>query len=328
MKNLTTTILLFQFVSVFSQCGYFFNTTNSQYQDLASGQIINNGNIWTQQSAYNLPLGFNFPLTAGRYTTNIQVEAGSIILDPLTGANHKLLLYHWPFGGNLLTDNGIGTSTSQSPITYLVSGPPGNQIGKLEFNNAGFEYDHANYCSGFLPIGNDYVNFQFWFFESTGRIEVHFGASNVANPISYNCGAATPGPFIKLIVDNTLLNIHTNFNAPLDTCLSNQGIVYGIPMNGNTPNNGMVYVFDPDLNYFSSLNFYSTFNNLTIFPIPAEDQLFISNWNNNSNAYSIVDLFGNIIKTGYINKNIDVKYLLPGYYVFISENIRRPFIKK
>jgi hypothetical protein len=59
-----------------------------------------------------------------------------------------------PFGSSLI-DRGFGSGNSQSPLSYQVTGNSGDQIFKIQWENAGFlnEYDA-------LGTLNDYINFQ------------------------------------------------------------------------------------------------------------------------------------------------------------------------
>lgn len=313
-----------------SQCAYTFSTANSTYQTLTSPSSVNTGQVWTMNSSYNLSLGFTLPLTGARSTNNVIIRAGSLEFPTITTGYYILLLYHWPFGGNFLTDNGYGTSVSQSPISYEVVGAPGNRIGKIQFSNAGLEYDHASYCTGTLT-GLDYVNFQYWLYEATGKIEVHFGPYSVNNPISYNCGGSSiSGPFMKFIVDGYFLNPHTDVNTPALTCWNNTGVVYGNPMYGTTGNNGFVHIYNPDPNYVITTNIeVQTLKNFKIYPNPANDVLNIENKDSfGAIHYSITDHTGRLVKEGGLENKIDISVLSAGIYFFTIENETIKIIKQ
>lgn len=313
---LVTFIIALTVLKSISQCAYTFSISSSGYQPLTGATNLNQTQVWTMNSTYNVPLGFSFPLTAGRSTNSVNVFSGSLEFPATTSGYYILLLYHWPFGGNLLTDNGYGTSISQSPISYVISGSPGSRIAKIEFNNAGLEYDHASYCTG-TTTGLDYVNFQYWLYESTGRIEVHFGPFSVNNPISYNCGGSSlSGPFMKFVVDNYFLNPYSNVNAPSVTCLNNAGIVYGNQMNGTTGNNGLIHIYDPDPNYSITTGINSLEKNgIKIYPNPTQKTVNISSSSGLlEKDYLIQDLLGGIVKKGTLTEQLDVSDLKQGVY--------------
>lgn len=312
-----------------SQCAYTFSTATGTYAPLTNTTSINLGQVWTMNSTYSVPLGFTLPLTAGRTCNAINVFAGRIDF-PTTAAAYTLLLYHWPFGGNLLTDNGYGTSVSKSPIAFELTGTAGNRIAKIQFSNAGLEYDHASYCTGTLT-GLDFVNFQYWFYEATGKIEVHFGPYSVNNPISYNCGGSSvSGPFMKFVVDNHFLNPYSNVNTPAITCFNNTGIVYGNPMYGTTGNSGLIHIYNPDPNYSISTGINSlTKNVISIYPNPASDVLNIKSESSLTNIeYTISDYTGRTLKAGELQDKIDISWLKPGIYFLTAEGETIKFIKQ
>lgn len=322
-------LILFSLTELNSQCAYTFSTATGTYAPLTNTTSINLGQVWTMNSSYSVPLGFTLPLTAGRTTNAVNVFGGRVEF-PTASIAYALLLYHWPFGGNLLTDNGYGTSVSQSPITYEVTGTAGNRIAKIEFSNAGLEYDHASYCTGTLT-GLDFVNFQYWFYEATGRIEVHFGPYSVNNPISYNCGGSSiSGPFMKFIVDNYFLNPYSNVNTPAIACFNNTGIVYGNPMYGTTGNNGLIHIYDPDPNYSITTAIESqTIKGNKVYPNPAATILNIESETAFDNImYSLKDYTGRVVKEGQLSKQLTIEELKSGIYFLTVEHETIKIIKE
>jgi hypothetical protein len=296
-----------------AQCAYTYSQNNSPYQNLTASTGINNTVVWDQNSSFNLNLGFSLPLTAGRTCTSVTLGGGSITFNT-SSTPYGLFVYHWPFGGNMLTDKGYGTSTSLSPITYEVSGSPGNKIFKIQFSNAGLNYDFQASCTN--TTGLDYVNFQFWLYENNGRIEVHFGSNSIGNSQSYHCNfPITAGPHFKFLVDNYLLNLFNNASSPSIQCLSNAGVVYGSPMNGTTANNGTVYIFDPDPAYTITGVPEERLIAAKIYPNPVHDKIIISDSNEIINApYEIWDGLGKIVLSGSTTGEIDVSDFQSGIY--------------
>jgi hypothetical protein len=63
-----------------------------------------------------------------------------------------------------------------STISHKTDGTSGNQIAKIEWNNAGFysEFSDSN-------TTNDFINMQAWFYEADNAFELRFGNSQIAN---------------------------------------------------------------------------------------------------------------------------------------------------
>jgi hypothetical protein len=323
MKNLSLTVFLFTltFCKAVSQCAYNFSVSSDVYQSLTNATSINQGQVWTKYSSFTVPLGFTFPLTAGRSITSVNVFSGALDFPTSTSGYYYLAIYHWPYSGTLLTDNGYGTSISESPISYVVSGTAGNRIAKIEFNNAGLEFDHdSSYCGG--TTGLDYVNFQYWLYESNGRIEIHFGPSSVNNPNSYTCAAGGYGRVMKFIVDNYMINPYNNVNSPTVACLNNTGVVYGNPMTSTTANNGLLYVYDPDPNYSITTGINnSEKNKISIYPNPTQNIINIRfPLENIKKEYLIHDITGRLAKRGPLSETLNVSDLDRGVYLFTVEN--------
>jgi hypothetical protein len=311
------------------QCAYTFALGSGTYQALSNPTSVNNGQVWTSSfsSPYTLPLGFNFPLTSGRVTNSVEIYGGSLRF--MNSSPYFLLIYHWPFGGNMLTDRGFGTSTSLSPISYEITGSVGNRIVKIEFQNAGMDHDYQSFCTN--PTGADYVNFQYWLHEATGKVEVHFGPSSVANPNSYNCNPGnTAGPFMKFLVDNCFLNPSFNATNPLVTNWDNTGIVYGNPMNGSTAASGTIYIFNPDPTYAVSLSTILDQEQTSVFPNPVTDVLTIGgNIDAGNAAYEIVNALGQTVLKGSMEKQVNVSSLAPGMYSIRLQGLgAKKFIKE
>ena len=67
-----------------------------------------------------------------------------------------------------------------SPVGYEVAGAAPNRIFKMEWSNAGF-YDEYDQTGNFGNL----INFQLWFYETTGSFRVHFGPNTIKSADAY-----------------------------------------------------------------------------------------------------------------------------------------------
>jgi hypothetical protein len=67
-----------------------------------------------------------------------------------------------------LCDRGIGTDTSQSPISWKIKHHWGGRILKIEWGNAGFFEDWS-----YHGICHRHLQFQLWLYEKDSRVELH-----------------------------------------------------------------------------------------------------------------------------------------------------------
>jgi hypothetical protein len=67
-----------------------------------------------------------------------------------------------------LCDRGMGTDSSQSPISYKIRGFRGHHIVKIEWKNAGFfeDWSYQGNC-------DRHLQFQLWLYEKDSRVELH-----------------------------------------------------------------------------------------------------------------------------------------------------------
>lgn len=67
-----------------------------------------------------------------------------------------------------LCDRGIGTDTSQSPISWKMARRRGKRILKVEWVNAGYfeDWSYRGFC-------DRHLHFQLWLYEKDSRVELH-----------------------------------------------------------------------------------------------------------------------------------------------------------
>lgn len=176
--------------------------------------------------------------------------------------NLYMFVYNTPFGGNLIQDRGIASNTgSLSPISYVVDGPVGNRIGKVEWKNAG-----VTQSSPSPPNPAHFVNCQLWLYEQGGRMEIHFG-----NSLTTATSFQNNFIFIKTNSDNDIAVTPTgNSNTPTYIVEHCTRPCYGSII--GTPAAGMVYVFTPNTNFVLASRAPATLA-IGSYPNPARRQL-------------------------------------------------------
>lgn len=295
MKTVIITLfaLMCSFAPIKSQT-YSFQVATSPYADLTNPISLNNGEVWVFPD-YTIPIGFNFWYFHEYIDTLYFFEESAAMLSTsnVEGGFHKLI---FPFGA-MLIDRGYGTQQSLSPLSYELSGEPGNRILKIEWQNVGFgfEYDAINTL-------NDYVNFQLWLYEASGNIELHFGPLSIIHPeFAY---IDVSGPSVALIpqydyeedtVSSASLWLQGNPGSPVMVQTAEF-----ISLEGSIPPN-TVYHFK-NLTVGGIIN---PLNSAVVYPNPAKDYLTI---HLSSNAISIAeisicDINGRIVYQAIQNPN-------------------------
>jgi len=164
----------------------------------------------------------------------------------------------------------FGADTHQGDYSYEISGISGNRILKMQFKNIKFGHDFNN---------SDFMNFQTWIYESDHAIEVHFGSSNVANPVwSYYYNEGGPAIGFKNLKLSGL-----PATPVIDTAIETR--LYG------TPGDGMIYRFA--LSAGTGIGSYAL-NELRFFPNPANGTLYMDMGKNSETSIQIriMDLLG------------------------------------
>lgn len=178
---------------------------------------------------------------------------------------------------------------------YLISGPIGNQILKLQFSNIKFSHDYT---------GLDFINYQVWYYESDKSIEIRFGPSSVTNSQSY----FTVGEGVKngaAIGFNNLWLTGTPSNPTTTT-------LYGSTLNG-TPPSGTIYKFGVSPTHLPN-NVANTKYQSLIYPNPASDMLYFTEDAFNYD-YVISDITGKIWLKGTIKATpLNIYNLANGSY--------------
>lgn len=262
MKKLLI-ILVLLFITVTSKGqSYQFETRIEEYQNLINPISLNQGEVW-EMADYTIPIGFNFPFYDVFIDTLYFFDSAPSILsssDKEWGM-HQILI---PFGASLV-DRGYPLTISQSPLSYELSGVIGNRVLKIEWQNVGFMMEF--YMNGTL---NDYSNFQLWLYETTGKIEIHIGPTQISYP-SY-AYTYESGPEVSII---------PVYDYDMDTISSESFFLIGNPSNPTVIQSNEYYYLDGTI----PANKVFIFNNLivntktmdkesiSIFPNPAHETI-------------------------------------------------------
>jgi hypothetical protein len=152
---------------------YTLTVLNEPYVPLSEAISAVNNSSWDDPDAF-IPIGFTFQFIDEVITQIYLTGPGGQFISV---AAEDSLNFLAPYIADLI-DMGYDTA-SYSPIRYSVEGPPGYQVFKLEYSNAGF-YDEL------MELGTttNYVNFQMWFYQGSNVIEYRYGPNNVPNGAS------------------------------------------------------------------------------------------------------------------------------------------------
>lgn len=265
MKKTILSILALVFVitNSFSQ-SYSFSTYTGAYVNLTNSTSLNNGAIW-DDPWFTVPIGFDFQLfdtTINELTFFADALGGELMVqrnidtfDVITAVSADII------------DRAGFSGNSLSNISYTLTGTVGNQILKIEWNNAGF-YDDID-ING---TSTDYINFQLWLYEGSNTIEVRYGPNSV-QPSSMNGNTGfSVGLYNKYNWQDgsTVESIELSGNA--STPVANFTQNYQSTILSTVPTNARIYQFSylvADLDNLDN-------NFVTIYPNPAEDHIEIT----------------------------------------------------
>lgn len=295
MKKIIYSILFLQLTNLGISQPYNFTATTDPYIPLTGTTSINGSTVWSYATSFSVSIGFTFNFMGNNYSS-IFIEGGGFTFFD-AGYNYMIL----PFGVALKDK---GTSSTLSPISYVVEGVTPNRIFKVEWNNADYFNDPGSTA-----------NFQLWLHESTNIIQTHVGTCTVLSPSAAYSWNSDNGPSIG-IYEYSGTNCLYGFaltGSPVspteNNFLSGTGInVFNYSLN-NTPAANNVYTFLPVLGnieegdkennqfnvyydgstaklYYESL--IETIDQITIYDIYG-NQVFISNPNVKSGELNLTN---------------------------------------
>lgn len=263
---------------------YDFSMRSNSYSNLSNSTVISDDE-WDYETYFVNP---SFKINAIGY------ELDSISLNET-------------FFGFLFHDNEIGyfypltvgissRGSGLSPISWQEEGTSPNKILKVEFKNAGLDEDNNN---------TDFLNFQVWFYENDGTIEVHYGPSSI-DAQSYNPWSGQ-GPIVGY-ENNDVRGIFLEGDSSNPTVkLYSYGINDEVYLSG-MPSSGTVYVFGPRRFQISTPTISDAVS-FSAYPNPFNNSLTITC--NKTADITLTDINGRVID----NFTVDGKYELNTAYL-------------
>ncbi len=205
---------------------YNFAVTTNPYSNLSGATSLSNNQLW-DDTTYNVSIGFGFSFF-DQVFTDLDIYTDGVIgkiLAPDSVLEYSLA----PYVADL-QDRGYITGNPVSNISYKLEGSSPNRILKIEFKNAGFFEEED-----VLNSQNWFTNFQLWIFETSNKIEYHYGPTTVSNINIAFFGESGPivglGFFNSITGSLSLLNtLQGSPAAP--TLVDSVAYLVGIPANG------------------------------------------------------------------------------------------------
>lgn len=288
-------------VGVFAQ-NYNFVTTTGTYTDLVSPTVVSGTALW-DDSIFTVPLGFNFSIGSNVYTS-VDIDSNGGLFFSNASADQGIVSTH----ADLLDR---GTTTSASPISYLVTGTTPNRIFKVQWKNAGF-YD---------GVTSDFMNMQVWVYETSSKIEIHYGTSSLASPM--NVYTPFTGPITGILTDFTsaLSGIFLQGNPASPTAVTVTNATMPPYLNAISPN-GTIYTFTVS----GTTGVAKELNNTTVsvYPNPASDILTIQGLTATKTPVSVkvFDTLGKVVLYQTLNatNTVNIESLNKGTYFMEISN--------
>lgn len=329
-KNILALVLTLASAGVFAQQAvgphYAFTNYSSSFTPLEEATSLDGGAIWDDPT-WTVPLGFTFYTANDTITTLYVGELGTTVYGIQDDSLSDIFLPYFDDIANADND------TLVSPVSYVVEGPPGFQICKIEWLNVGFYEDWA--------ANGTYTNttsFQLWLYENSNVFEYHYGPSNITNPSIVHMFGAPAAAFLENLNQNTGFNwdgfysVTGNTDAPTITTVTNAEVLaaQGIPsyalLNGE-PAEGTVYRFAPTFVNVEE-NSLATFD---VFPNPTSGVLNVFNPTQEVVLAQILSADGKIVQVETLHSgrnSIHTENLSSGFYILRVNGTSTSFLKK
>lgn len=306
-----------------AQMPYNVSTLNEPYVSLTNATNLTSGIMWSDTSSFTIPIGFNFQL-GGSTITSFRLSETNLILNGATGLQSGFGML-----GTSLQDRNFPSGTPASPIQYTLTGNAGSRILKLEIKNAGFTNE-----KDMFDTNEDFVNVQVWLYENSNIVEFRFGASAINHFQEY---------FLQKVPIGYLKNLNVEmFSFDKFYCLTGNPMSPGLDSTSSLttpigltayPVSGTVYRFKPKSNNTTGINEVNKVNLGNIYPMPANEKLYIDS---KATKYEIYTIAGSTILSGKISGNheeISLQQLQSGTYFLKLSNDKnetdtRKFVKQ
>ncbi len=324
-KPLLLVAMLFG-VAAFAQNSYTLTTYTSEYSNLIDSTPADlsdeGGEPWDDPN-FVIPFGFDFEIGGETYNSAFQIDYGAFMA---FGDIANIETDQFQVFGIYDDIADLAEIESQEPslINYVIDGEPGNKIAKIEYTNAGF-YDAINADE---PAVENLTNFQLWFYEANGIMEIHFGESNIPDmDLAY---FQNSGPTIACGL-NYLYNSETvDYGAtvkgdPINPSLfeyTDLGATYvqGTNSLNVTPASGRVYRLTPSIETgVDDVNLPE----FSIYPTIAKSEIWVKDVKVDNATYRIMDITGKEIHAGKLQTktSINVSSLRSGLYIISIDGV-------
>ncbi len=304
---------------------YLFTTYSSTFTPLEEGVSLDGGMVWDDPT-WTVPLGFTFYTANDTITTLYVGELGPTVYGLQDDSLTDMFLPSVDDIANADND------TLVSPVSYVIEGPPGFQICKIEWLNVGFYEDWA--------ANGTYTNttsFQLWLYENSNIFEYHCGPSNIPNPEIVHAFGGPAMVFIENLNQNSGFNwdgFYSISGNPADPTILNftpneilmsEGLPSNALLNGE-PAEGTVYRFAPTFVNVEE-NSLATFD---VYPNPTTGLMNVFNPTQESVVAQILSADGKVIQVETLTSGgntIQTDELSSGFYLLRINGTCSSFIK-
>jgi hypothetical protein len=279
--NIILLVLLLSLKSI-AQNLYTITKTSASYSAVVGGTVVSGTTPWSSFAAHTVPLGFNFNYFGTNYST-IYCEGSGFCIFDIALYEHTIHPYTVQ-----MRDAGTGSSQSQSPISYILSGTAPNRICKIQWSN----------CEMSSNLGS-FANFQLWLYETTNIIEARIGNCTITNPALAFQSNGFDGPLVAIYNTKTTpdygycvqgSNPNETFNIYNSGTISN---IFQASMSAPPPS-GMVYRFSPGNT--TGLDENTTSQDVRPYPNPCKNEVHLSLKQNT--AWQIYNAVGELLLEG------------------------------
>ncbi len=284
---------------------YEIEVKKSKYKDLVNPAIITN--YWQENEAFTLGFFSNELLKIYDRTFVIDGQKAILlgVIGYIAGVNNNYGFIIDGFFANI-----IPKENEQSEISMEAIGNPGDYVIKFQWKNVGLKGHFEN----------DYLNFQIWLFQKTGKIEIHIGPSQITSNLAFN---KFNGPKTGVMLSNSNFSeiYQSSYLSQDPEKPEKESFTNLITLNG-TPSDSTVYIFNPINN---SLNTNNSLSNLSLYPNPANNILKTGNIFN-MKYVKIHSIDGKLVyemhssNQGEIPNTIDISKLETGPYIIEIES--------
>lgn len=248
---------------------YTFSVLNQPYQELVGATSLTQGQVWDDPSLV-IPIGFDFEYF-NTHEDTIYIENGLgadlEFMSPISGV-YRIL----GATDEDIIDRGYTTGDSDSDISYKLEGTAPNRILKIQWKNVGFYYDYDD-----DGVCQDFANFQVWLFETSMKVEYHYGLWSVTQPqISLEFGN---GPIVLFLDEydgnaGTVNGLYELWGSSANPTINTDGNLMFANSLQDIPANGTVYRFSK--NYVGLNEMTKTSKNLEVYPNPASAEFKVN----------------------------------------------------